>query len=147
MASSMTSHVAESPPLVTTTTSVPFVSALQSSVPIPFVSTPELVATENLDLPPLIPAASHMIVSSHTTQQRPASLSVPAARSLYSTPSVNHFAVQEHFQPHQHQWEAITLPNSLPLAIYQNSPCPFSLVTPHMEDILGLILCSYPCQC
>ena len=89
MASSMTSHVTESPPLVTTTTSVPFVSALQSGVPIPFVSTPELVATENLDPPPLIPAASHVIVSSHTTQQRPASLSVPAARSLYSTPSVN----------------------------------------------------------
>ena len=59
------------------------------------MSTPELVATENLDPPPLIPAASHVIVSSHTTQQRPASLSVPAARSLYSTPSMNHFAVQE----------------------------------------------------
>ena len=58
MASSMTNHVAESPPLVTTTTSVPFVSVLQSSVPMPFVSTPELVATESLDLPPLIPAAS-----------------------------------------------------------------------------------------
>ena len=95
MASSMTSHVTESPPLVTTTTSVPFVSALQSGVPIFFVSTAELVATENLDLPSLIPAASHVIVSSHTTRQRPASLSVLAARSLYSTPSVNHFAVQE----------------------------------------------------
>ena len=97
MASSMTSHVTESSPLVTTTTSVPFVSALQSGVPIPFVSTPELVATENLDPPPLIPAASHVIVSSHTTQQRPASLSVPAARSLYSTPSVGGYHANQQF--------------------------------------------------
>ena len=45
MASFMTSHVTQSPPLVTTITSVPFVSALQSGVLIPFVSTPEFVAT------------------------------------------------------------------------------------------------------
>ena len=74
----------------TTTTT----TTLQPSAPIPFVSTPEII-TENLELPPLIPAASYMAVSSLTTQQRPVTLSVPDVRSLHNTSSVNHFALQE----------------------------------------------------
>ena len=70
------------------------ITTLQPSAPIPFVSTPEII-TENLEPPPLIPAASYTAVSSLTTQQRPVTLSVPDVRSLHNTSSVNHFAIQE----------------------------------------------------
>ena len=101
-------EVSTNPPqLVTATTlsnSLPQVSTsslqldstttLQPSAPIPFVSTPEII-TENLEPPPLIPAASYTAVSSLTTQHRPVTLSVPDVRSLHNTSSVNHFAIQE----------------------------------------------------
>lgn len=93
--SSMTSHTTESPPLVTSTTLVPLVPALQSSAATPFVSTPELIITEISEPPLLTPAASYTAVSSLTTQQRPLISSVPDARSLYNTSSVNHFVLRE----------------------------------------------------
>ena len=92
---SMASHATESSLLVTSTALVSSDSTLQSSVPIPFVPTPEFILTDNIEMPPLIPATSHMTVSSHTTQQRPANFSVPDTRSLHNTSSVNRFALQE----------------------------------------------------
>ena len=58
---------------------------------IPLVSTPEIISTENLEPPPLIPATSYTA----NTQQRPVRLSVPDARSLYNTSSVHHSTFQE----------------------------------------------------
>ena len=82
---SMASDATESPLLVTSTALVSSDTTVQSSVPIPFVPTPQFILADNIEMPPLIPAAFHMIVSSHTTQQRPANVSVPDARSLHNT--------------------------------------------------------------
>ena len=91
----MASQATELPLLVTSTALVSSDTTLQSSVPIPFVPTPQLILADNIEMPPLIPAAPHMIVSSHTIQQRPANVSVPDARSLHNTSIVNRFALQE----------------------------------------------------
>ena len=91
----MASHATESPLLVTSTVLVSSDTTLKSSVPIPFVPTPEFILADNTEIPPLILAASHMIVSSHTTQQRPAKFSVPDAKSLHNSSKVNRFALQE----------------------------------------------------
>ena len=83
-------YTPESTNSVTSVLLTPPTLTKQTSMVMPSVPIPEMIVTNNIMPPPLTPVASYAPITSSANHQSPVMLSVPDARSLY-TSSVDHF--------------------------------------------------------